>query len=129
MIAPCSCAHAASCSTGLIVPSEFETRLVATTLTLPSPRDRVERVELELAEVVDRDHPEVGARALGDVLPRHEVRVVLELGDDDEVAGAEVVEAPRVRDEVDALGRAAREDDLARRRRVDERATFSRAPS
>ncbi len=36
MIAPCSCAHAASVSTGLIVPSVFETRLFATTLTLPS---------------------------------------------------------------------------------------------
>ena len=48
--------------------------------------------------------------------------MVLELGDDDEVAGAEVVEPPRVGDEVDALRRAAREDDLARRRRVDERA-------
>ena len=30
--------------------------------------------------------------------------------DDDDVAGAEVVEAPGVGDEVDALGRAARED-------------------
>src|SRR3990170_1126950 len=36
MIAPCSCAQAASCSTALIVPSAFETRLLATTLTRPS---------------------------------------------------------------------------------------------
>ena len=36
MIAPCSCAQVASASTGLIVPSVFETRLFATTLTLPS---------------------------------------------------------------------------------------------
>ena len=35
MIAPCSCAQAASFSTGLIVPSEFETRLFATTFTFP----------------------------------------------------------------------------------------------
>ena len=35
MIAPCSCAHAASFSTGLIVPSELETRLFATTFTFP----------------------------------------------------------------------------------------------
>ena len=34
-IAPCSCAQAASFSTGLIVPSEFETWFVATTLTFP----------------------------------------------------------------------------------------------
>ena len=36
MIAPCSCAHAESFSIGLIVPSAFETRLFATTFTLPS---------------------------------------------------------------------------------------------
>jgi bifunctional non-homologous end joining protein LigD len=36
---------------------------------------------------VDREHAELGAGALGDVLPGHEVRVVLELGDDDEVTG------------------------------------------
>ena len=64
----------------------------------------------------------LGAGPLGDVLPGDEVRVVLELGDDDEVARAEVVEPPGVGDEVERLGRAAREDDLARRRRVDERA-------
>ena len=34
-IAPCSCAHATSFSTGLIVPSEFETWFVATTLIDP----------------------------------------------------------------------------------------------
>ena len=119
MIAPCSCAHAASFSTGLIVPSVFETRLFATTLTLPRDGDLVERVELQLAEVVDRDVRELGAGLLGDELPRDEVRVVLELGDHDDVAGAEVLEAPRVRDEVQRLGRAAREDHLAVRRRVD----------
>ena len=36
MIAPCSCAQAASRSIGLIVPSEFETSPVATTLIRPS---------------------------------------------------------------------------------------------
>ena len=35
MIAPCSCAQAASFSTGLIVPSALETRLLATTFTFP----------------------------------------------------------------------------------------------
>ena len=35
--------------------------------------DRVERIDLELSLVVDRDHPEAGARALGDVLPGNEV--------------------------------------------------------
>ena len=57
---------------------------------------------------------------LGDELPGDEVRVVLELGDHDGVAGAEILEAPGVRDEVDRLGRAAREDHLALGRRVEE---------
>jgi hypothetical protein len=46
--------------------------------------------------------------------------VVLELGRNNEVAGAEVVESPGVGDEVQRLGRAAREDDLARGGGVDE---------
>ena len=33
-IAPCSCAHRVSGARSLIVPSEFETRFVATTFTL-----------------------------------------------------------------------------------------------
>ena len=80
----------------------------------------VERVELQLTVVVDRQQPEVGAGPLGDVLPRNEVRVVLELGHEHDVARPEVVEAPGVGDEVDPLGRAAGEDHLARGRRVDE---------
>jgi len=50
--------------------------------------DPLERVELEFAAVVDRDVSEAGPLPLRDVLPGDEVRVVLELGDDDEVAGA-----------------------------------------
>ena len=65
---------------------------------------------------------ELGAGLLGDELPRDEVRVMLELGDHDDVARAEVLEPPGVRDEVQRLGRAAREDHLAARRRVDVRA-------
>ena len=120
MIAPCSCAQAESFSTGLIVPSAFETRPVATTFTLPPRADLVEPVEVDLAAVGDREHRELGARAARDVLPRDEVGVVLELRDDDEVAWPEVREAPGVGDEVDRLGRVAGEDHLARRRRVDE---------
>ena len=121
MIAPCSCAQAASCSTGLIVPSEFETSPVATTLIAALARELVERVELELAGVVDRDVAEARARLARDELPRDEVRVVLELGDHDDVARPEVLETPRVGDEVDRLGGAAGEDHLALGRRVDER--------
>src|SRR6185295_15313056 len=60
------------------------------------------------------------ARLLAGDLPRHDVRVVLELGRDDLVAGAEPRPAPRAGDEIDRFGRPAHEDDLARRLRVDE---------
>ena len=70
--------------------------------------------------VVDRQQPEVGAGALGDVLPGNEVRVVLELGHEHDVTRPEVVEAPGVGDEVDRLRRAAGEDHLARGGRIDE---------
>ena len=56
----------------------------------------------------------------GDHLPRHDVRVVLEDGDDDLVAGQQMLCAPGLRDEIDGLGGAADEDDLLGLRRVDE---------
>ena len=122
MIAPCSCAHAVSRSTGLIVPSVFEIQFAATTLIRPAAASSSSDSSTQLAAVVDRDRPELGPRPLRDLLPRHEVRVVLELRDHDDVARAEVVEAPGVRDEVEALRHVPREDDLPCRRRVDERA-------
>ena len=97
---------------------------MATTLRSPLADELVEPVEHEVALVGERNHPELGARALRDVLPGHEVRVVLELRDENDVSRAEVGEAPRVRNEVDALRRIADEDHLARRRRVQEDANF-----
>ena len=84
-------------------------------------RDAVELVEPELAVVVDRDRAEARAGPARDVLPRDEVRVVLQLADDDEVALAQVVEPPGVGDEIQRLGGLAREDHLALRGRVHER--------
>ena len=54
--------------------------------------------------------------------------MVLELAHDDDVAGAEVREPPRVRDEVDRLGRIADENDLAHVWRVHERAHLLAGP-
>ena len=84
--------------------------------------DRIQSREVDLAVVVEREHEELGALPVRDVLPWDEVGVVLELGDDDRVAGAEVVPAPRIGDEVECLGRVADEDDLPRLRGVQERA-------
>ena len=82
--------------------------------------DLVQRIQPDLAVVVQGKHAEVRAHPLGHVLPGDVVRVVLELGDDHEIAGTEVVQAPGVGDEVDRLGRVAEEDDLAGRGRVHE---------
>ncbi len=82
--------------------------------------DHFERIELQLAAAVDGDRAELRAGTLCDLLPGNEVRVVLELGRDNDVAGIETVEPPGVGDKVQRLGRAAREDNLARGSGVDE---------
>jgi hypothetical protein len=61
-----------------------------------------------------------GAGGFRGLLPGHEVGVVLELGREHDVAGLEVGVAPAAGDEVDALGGAAREDDLGGIGGVDE---------
>ena len=73
-----------------------------------------------LAVVIDRHDAQL--RALGErkLLPRHDVGVMLEMRDDDLVARTHVLQAERVRHEVDGLGGAAHEHDLLRRRRIDE---------
>ena len=74
----------------------------------------VEHVLAQDPVVGDRDELEVGVLLLREQLPRDEVRVVLHLGQDDHVAPADVLAAPRVGDEVDRLGGVAREHDLVR---------------
>ena len=73
---------------------------------------RVVRVEVQHAVVAHRDVGEPAAEQL----PRDDVRVVLHLGEHHEVVRADVRAAPRVRDEVDRLGRVLREHRLADRR-------------
>ena len=71
----------------------------------------------QLAAPVDRRDLERAARLLAHELPRHDVRVMLERGDQDLVARAEARARVGLRNEVDRLRRAANEDDLARRAR------------
>ncbi len=84
------------------------------------PEENVVDVLAEDAVVGDRDELEVAVLLLGEDLPRDEVRVVLHLREDDRVAAPDVLPAPRVRDEVDRLGRVAGEDDLGALGGVDE---------
>ena len=75
----------------------------------------LELVHEQLASIVHRRDAEHGALPLAEQLPGHDVRVVLHRGDEDFVSRADVRVPPRARDEVDALGRVPRVDDLARR--------------
>ena len=86
---------------------------------LPGHRDDLgplgdqRRVDVDAAV---RQLPEPFQRRPGaqrELLPRHEVGVVLDLGDEDLIAGLQRPREPE-RDQVDALGRRLREDDLVR---------------
>ena len=72
-------------ATGLIVPSAFETWLERDDLRARRQQPR-ERVEIDLAALVDRHDPQPRAGLLAQHLPRHDVGVVLEPGDEDLVA-------------------------------------------
>jgi hypothetical protein len=77
-------------------------------------------VEQHLARIVHRNHAQLRALGGGELLPRHDVGVVLEVRDDDLVALAHVLPAPALGHEVDGLGGAAHEDHLFDFGRVDE---------
>ena len=83
---------------------------------------------IELAAIVDGSDAQLRAFFLAEHLPRHDVGVVLHGGDEHFVAGADVRAAVGLRDQVDGLGGAADEDDLARVGGVDEVPAPSRAP-
>src|SRR5947209_7718969 len=79
-----------------------------------------ELLEDHFAGIVHRRDAKQRAFFLAEQLPGDDVRVMLDGGDDDLVAGADVFAAPRLRDEVDALSRAAGEDDFFFVARVNE---------
>ncbi len=79
-------------------------------------------VEDDLAAVVDGCHPQHRSALLAEQLPGDDVRVMLQLGDEDLVAGSDVSPSPARRHEVDGLGGAADEDDLLGARGVEEAA-------
>ena len=81
---------------------------------LRSPRQSgAQVVEIEPAVIGDADVLEARPGLGRQLLPGDQVGVVLHLGRQDQVAGADVRAAPAVGDQVDRLGRVAHEDDLA----------------
>ena len=111
-IAPASWATPAISASGFSVPRTLETWAIASSFGPRSSRPR-SASRSSSPVVVDRRPVDLRADPLGQLLPGHEVRVVLHLGEHDAVAGADVGVAPGAGDQVERLGRVADEDDLA----------------
>ena len=94
-----------------MVPSAFET-CVNETMRVRGSSSFSYSSRMTWPRVVDRRDAQLRALLGAELLPGHDVGVVLEVRDDDLVALADVAPAPGLRDEVDALGGAAHEDDL-----------------
>ena len=75
-------------------------------------------IEANLPMIIDGDDLEDRARLRAELLPGHDVGMVLKPGDDDFVVLADVLAAPALGDEVDGLGGPAHENDLVRGRRA-----------
>jgi hypothetical protein len=71
-------------------------------------------IEVELAVLEHRHVRKLGLAVLAEQLPRDDVRVMLHLGEHDEIAALHVLAAPGIRDEVDRRRRVGREDRLLR---------------
>src|SRR5260221_14224156 len=104
--------------TGFTVPTAFETWLNATTRVRdPTRPRRASRSTLVLGE---RTYPERGTACTRHLLPRNEIGVMLEPGDDDLVAGLNIGVSPCGRHEGEGLRRSAREDEAIRVGESDE---------
>jgi hypothetical protein len=92
------------------------------------PRARVQQClenrDVELAGRTGRRDNEPGADALAQHLPRHDIRVMLDIADNDLVAGFETCRPPALGHQIDRLGGAAQKDDLALVSRVQKRTRF-----
>jgi hypothetical protein len=84
-------------------------------LWLASEQD-IERIEVEVAVIEHRHVRDLGLAVLTEDLPGHDVRVVLHLGEHDQVPTGDIHSPPRVRDEVDRGRGVGGEHGLLRRR-------------
>ncbi len=111
-IAPAAWAASATTRTGLMVPSTLDMADTPTTFTPSTRRSRSSSTRRPVT--VDGDVAQVEpAQLLGEDHPGDDVGVVLHLGEQHGVAGAQVGAAPALRDQVERLGRVLGEDDLA----------------
>ncbi len=77
-------------------------------------------LEIDLAAIVDRRHPQHRAGLLAQDLPRHDVRVVFQPRQQHFVAGLQVRPPVGLRHQVDPVGRSGRQDDGLGVGRIDE---------
>jgi hypothetical protein len=96
----------------LTVPSALETAVNAKEAR-PLRQEAGHRVQVQGAVVLQRHVPHLGARGGAGQVPGHQVGVVLHARDEDLVPGLQPRPQEAVRHQVDALGGAAGEDDLA----------------
>ena len=82
--------------------------------------ESLDRLGVHLAARIHGRHHELRACLLAQHLPGHDVRVMLEMGKEHLIARLEQGTTIALRDQIDGLGRAAHEHDLARRAGVDE---------
>ena len=111
------------CLAGVMVPSAFDTCGKRYQLGLGAQQLGV-FVEQDLTVVIHRSHSQPRACFVRQLLPRHDVRVMLQPGDDDLVVLADELPSPALGNQVDGLRRAAHEDDLFHRRSVQKAAHF-----
>ena len=80
--------------------------------TRASVDELAEQLATQTARIVERQHADFGALALGQQLPRHQVGVMLHLADEDVVARPDEPFAPGIGHGVERRGGAGREDHL-----------------
>ena len=120
VVMPRALAAAISRRTGNTVPSALDTWAKASR-RVRGAHQGLDRLGMHLAARIHRRDHELRAGLLAQHLPGHDVGVVLEIGDEHLIARLAASErAIALRDQIDGLGRAAHEDDLVARARIDE---------
>ena len=102
-----------------MVPSAFETCVTAASFVF-GPSSFANSSSSSSPSIVDRSDAKLRAFFVAKDLPRHDVGMVLHAGDQDFVARTDVGAPEALRDQIDAFGRAAHENDFVDMRRVEE---------
>ena len=119
VVMPRALAAAISLRTGRIVPRALDTWAKANR-RVRGAHQSLDCLGVHLAARIHGRHHELRAGLLAQHLPGHDVRVMLEMGNEHLIARLEQGTSIALRDQIDGLGRAAHEHDLARRTGVDE---------